>query len=510
MNTLNVPFLRRLQEANLESSTIRIAIDRDMVGLASTYREFQELEYWSGPKFDDDLASIPSGVARHEASHIDRIFHGISGTQFRWQSRDEQHIFEAEELRDIPAHFGDIIKYGCRYVHSIVDEATGRAFHFDGAIRAYSEEGMIERLDVDLARAGRHTEYTKLWRIDGDIPIHLWKSLLSDYFRDNRLVGEYLGAPSDDVAVPSAEVSVELDPVTKYVPYSMRAGTGVRVALSFHPDENPTTSERAVLSFDSLLIGETRSDYVEAWVVELAKAVFRSGGSLKIPPDLLLVSRRDSYVNLPLITHSIEGVSESIEKTLAGIRLLLDAFNRRRNDLVLSYTIAFPVDGKEVRMSVLGHAGDLENWLSNPLCVPPTDWPELAHWGDMVAEYLKNTYPISNNNPSLFETLMTSGILLMRRQPIEERFNFKYERTEKGIRFEMQVPEEENRLKEALASGDISPAMAFVQIASRCTHCRHEYRDCSCSKILDEGVAEEITEVKALPAFWTDRPVRWQ
>ena len=175
--------------------------------------------------------------------------------------------------------------------------------------------------------------------------------------------------------------------------------------------------------------------------------------------------------------------------------------------MLLSYTIAFPVDGKEVRISVVGHAVDLESWLCNPLCIPPTDRQELAVWGDMVAEYLRNTFPISNHNPSVFETLMTSGILLLRRQQVEERFNFKYERTEHGIRHGLHVPEEEIRLKEALVRGDIAASMAFVNIASRCTHCREEYRDCGCSNMLDENVGEEIIEARLLPAFWTDRPV---
>jgi hypothetical protein len=192
LNSLNAPFLERIQSFAGDQVDIRIAVDPDMVGLASTYRERGELEYWWGPKFDDNLASIPTGVTHHEAREYERLFHGISGTQFWWQSRRGEHILEVEELRDIPSVSANSAQYGCRYAHSIVQETTGQIVHFDGAVRMYSEGQMIERLMVDIAHSGRHTQYTKLWRVDGVIAIPVWKRLLSDYFRDNHLIGEYL------------------------------------------------------------------------------------------------------------------------------------------------------------------------------------------------------------------------------------------------------------------------------------------------------------------------------
>ena len=47
---------------------------------------------------------------------------------------------------------------------------------------------MIERLETDISKSGKKSNYQKLWRIDGEIEISVWKELLNDYFRDNRLV----------------------------------------------------------------------------------------------------------------------------------------------------------------------------------------------------------------------------------------------------------------------------------------------------------------------------------
>ena len=83
-------------------------------------------------------------------------------------------------------------KYACRYVHSMIDEETKLPYHLDGAMRIYDEEAFLERIETDISKAGKNTEYVKLWRIDGEIDIVLWKELLNDFYRDNHQVGEYL------------------------------------------------------------------------------------------------------------------------------------------------------------------------------------------------------------------------------------------------------------------------------------------------------------------------------
>jgi hypothetical protein len=206
-NSLNVPLLEQLHA--LEKSVVRprIALDPDMVGLAATYRPVLEHQYWWGPKFSEDLSSIEVGVTRHEATNVERFFHGISRTEFRWQSRKGEHIFEVEEVRNHETAAPASLPFGCRFAHAIVQEGSGELIHFDGAVRLYSEEQLLERLDSNLGEAGRDKEYRKLWRLDGGLPVPIWKRLLSDYFRDNYLVGEYLGAPPEARFGPAEHVA---------------------------------------------------------------------------------------------------------------------------------------------------------------------------------------------------------------------------------------------------------------------------------------------------------------
>ncbi len=510
LNTLNVPFLERIQGIAGDEVDIEIAIDTDMVGLASTYRERGELEYWWGPKFDDNLASIPTGVTHHEASEYERLFHGISGTQFWWQSRRGQHILEVEELRDIPSVSANSAQYGCRYAHSIVQETTGQTVHFDGAIRMYSEDQMIERLTVDIAHSGRHTQYTKLWRIDGVIAIPVWKRLLSDYFRDNHLIGEYLGAPAEEKRAPYADRSAEAQPLlTEYVPYSMTDGMGIRVALSYHPCVAGNTVERRAVSLDTLSSEDEHISFVESDAIELKKALERLNASLSIAEGISFLNCKDFYANLPLILHSEATLPESLYTTLDAIRMLVQAWNRKGFDKVVSYSVGFPVQDRECRISVLGHIADLEEWLSHPLSNPPTSQDGIRDWAEEVSSFLGRTFhEEAHDEPPLFDTLMTSGVLLIKRRAVEgAEYRSYYSDEHRALVCELAISKDEAAWPRALETETISVAPAILILDSRCTRCGLSYPDCSCSKLLDEGVAQEITEMRIAFPFWTDRPV---
>jgi len=514
LNSLNAPFLEQVQSLADDAVPTRIALDTDMVGLASTYREYVELEYWWGPKFDDNLASIPVGVTHHEANEYDCLFHGIQGTQFMWQSRHGQHLFEVEELRCVPPWAEAAVQYGCRYVHSIVQEATGEIIHLDGAIRMYSKDQMVERLNVDIAHAGRHTQYTKLWRIEGVKSIPIWKRVISDYFRDNRLIGQYFGAPAEEknALYTDRDQNAGADSVLlgELAPYSMAQGTGVRVALSYHPQPEDSSVERRIVSLDTLSSEGEHITIVELDGIEVRKALERLGSSLFVPEDVMFLACKDFYVNLPLILHSEASLPESLHNTLDAIRMLVGAWKRAGHDRVASYSVAFPVQDKEVRLSVLGHVADLEEWLSNPLSNPPMSQDKIRDWAEEVSAFLNESFPEAHDKPSLFKTLMPSGILLIDRKPIEgAQIQHYWSDEQRALKYELAIPKSEAALMKALEMREFSPAFAFLVLESRCSNCGLAYLDCGCSKLLDDGVGHEITKARIAFPFWTDRPV-WQ
>ncbi|HUI90377.1 MAG TPA: hypothetical protein VLX61_16790 [Anaerolineales bacterium] len=510
-NSLNYPLLTKVQDIGTSGVRARIALDLDIVGLAASFLgEMLELQYWWGPKFSEDLTSIPRGVTHYEASETDRVIFGISGMEFRWGIDHTHHIFEAEELRDVPSSTESNLEYGCRYVHSMIDTESRNVVHLDGAIRSYSEEKMIQRLGMSLDHAPRDTVYTKLWRVDGEISVPLWKSLISDYYRDNYLVGEYFGAEDDAVQARNEnKEKTEKNLVQKYVPYSMSSDSGVRVALSFsNVIEMGGTHSPRIIALDTISNGSVSQIYVENCGLELKKALKKHGVYLSVPTEIQYVSFKDLYANFPLIFHDGANIVQGLRLTLDAVRRLIQVWMAKGLDMVVCYKVGFPVDIERVAViSVIGHVKDMMNWLSSEHCYPPTSPDELGVWAEKVAAYLTQTFPGSADIPALSEVLMQTGVLLINRQHIDFG-NWTTERLEEEgeYRWGIRVPEENIEQVRSLEVAGVVPGFGFLIKESRCTRCGNEYRSCECSKMLDDNVAEQIRDFAPFP-FWTDRPL---
>lgn len=204
-NKLNEYLLQSFDQTDRELPAVipRLRLDPDLVGHAGSVRSMIELEHWHGPKFTDDIASIPSGSALHKADGRTREYEGVDRTHFWWKSPETRRepkgeltyrTFEVEELVEDQSPGLPDGMYGCRYAHAEYSPAVSAITHFDGAIRAYPEADYMARIDNMIDHAGKYSVYTKLFRFDGPMPVASWKRLLSDYFRGNPLIPEYLGA----------------------------------------------------------------------------------------------------------------------------------------------------------------------------------------------------------------------------------------------------------------------------------------------------------------------------
>lgn len=507
LNSLNYPLLNNLQELASMNSTAKVALDPDMVGLAKSYSgEKLELQYWWGPKFTDNFDNLSLGVTHHEGSESDRAFWGVSSTQFRWGSDGTNYIFEAEELRDTPTVSDYSNLYGCRYVHSIVDKSKGFVEHLDGAVREYTEDKMLGRLDVTLDKAPRDTQYTKLWRIDQLGDVSLWKRLLSDYYRDNYLVGEYLGGVDKEVVHIHENTSraTEKTLIEQFVPYSIQCNQGIRVAISFSNIENYSTDiPLAVIPLDRITTRNGNEPYIESLALELQKILKRTGVHLHIPDDTRFVSFRDFYVNFPLIYVSRQEHFRSVTDVITKI---INMWEEQAHDRVVCYRIGLPIASDRVaNFSFFGHVKDLKIWLENAHRYPPDDIEALRDWAEQVSTFLRDTYPVADDQPPLFETLMDSGVLSIDRKCVILG-NYEVQKTDEEFVYSIAVPEQYKDLAESLCKAGIVPGMGVLIERSKCTKCKEPYESCDCSKLFDQGVAQEILEMLPFP-FWTDKPL---
>jgi hypothetical protein len=207
-NKLNTYFLQSFEATAEECADlyVRLKLDPDILGHPASASNLIELEYWRGPLYSDDISAIPSGVTEHKADDRTRLYEGVDRTQIWWKAPEHRHVnglsagyrtFEVEELIENPAGGLGGDEFGCRYAHAEFSANEAAITHFDGAIRCYTGESYLKRIETSIDRAGKHAEYTKLFRLDGMLTIPHWKRLLSDHFRGNTLIPEYFGAPAE-------------------------------------------------------------------------------------------------------------------------------------------------------------------------------------------------------------------------------------------------------------------------------------------------------------------------
>jgi len=510
LNSLNTVFLDRFFEALKKNrSKGLIALDPDLIGLAGTQRQHFEHEYWWGPKFSDDLVSIPTGVTVHNAPEYERFFYSISSTEFWWQSRDDQHILEIEELRDRPGTLEDgSLLFGCRYVHSIVDEKNKSIVHLDGAIRGYIEEEMVSRLELKINNAGKRTLYKKLWRMDIPVAVNEWKSLISDYFRDNHLIGEYFGINAEEKDGRPRLINKDKSPdlVRKYVPYTIERGSGIRVGVSFHNLSQNISESLEAISTDSISIGNEKFAVLPSDAIEVAKACSRFNLQLRLPTDVRYIAFEDLYTDLPLLIAPARDTGVVIGKLMGLFRALVTSFVSRNQDRILSFTIGIPLVDRELRISVMGAIADILKWLESPCASIPLCMEDLHQWANKLGDYLASEFKSSNDSPRLGDIYNTSGIFFFERQPIQpSEYSVHYSEKERGLVYDLRIPAGQEDLAKALNDGKLELCCSFLIESSKCSRCKSEYRTCSCSKYLD-GVGQIVSSCQAAFAYISDRP----
>lgn len=507
-NTLNTALLSRLHDlAQDETLTVRIRLDRDLVGLRSTYQSPLEFAYWWGPKFDSDLLSIPPGNTRHQASERQRLFSGVHWTEFWWHEQNDLKTLECEEVLDIPSLGIGRDHYGCRYAHSIVDPDGGEPNHLDGAIRLYDDEKMLARLDRNMYDAGRQTEYVKLWRVDGRISVERWKELITHYYRDNELVGEYLGGVDDSDHMQPHILEPNADPLAAYVPCNMEPGQGVRVCVSYHPRSEEAVGPVQLEAFDTFGTDEERMKFVEGDTFEVVKLLRRDGIKVTIPADIGRLVFEDTCVNLAMIRHSGEDAVAAAQRTLTAIAILCNAWVERGDDRIVTFNITISYEDRDVRFSFAGHVRDLHQFLERRGTHLPDTPGDVPAWISATYQLLSELFPKIVDIPPIDRVLRMTGILLFERKKIDRDWymaNFDEETQAPCVNF--AIPRSQNDLVRLLENGQLTWCSGHVVEASTCSGCQQEYLACNCSKYLDGPVHQQMIEAPLVDFYWTNRP----
>ncbi|MDR0839992.1 MAG: hypothetical protein LBN26_01190 [Christensenellaceae bacterium] len=503
LNTLNEPFFELLQKCD-ERVNPRIAIDLNCIGLAGTQSQELEYSYWWGPKFNDDLSKIPDGVAVYKNEHYDGLLSDVLQTEFGWYRQDGIQTFECEEVTDIAnIDISSNEKYGCRFVHSMINADTGLPTHLDGAIRAYTTEEMVARLDQDIKHSGRHTGYTKLWRIDGDIESPLWKSLITNFYRDNMQVGEYFGGTDskldlrhtrrDNTLSSHADFSVK-----SFIPANMSAGDGVRISVKCVPLESfPDGYDILIRPAQIYMAKDGAKKFIEGDTVSIAKYLKQLGLNVRIP-FCARVATEDMVYNFPVFVCRDSFIANQVVECF---RRFSEAWKSNGDDRLLSYSIQVNYDNYCVQYSFAGHIDDFcDYYLSSQKNIPSSD-SDIPSWLNSLSEFLKSYHP-ANNSPSHADLRGKNGVLLFPKLLVNKKYIDKLEPDDVGVWAWLKLEKDQY---EVVRDNGIWICAMFEIKQSKCSVCGKSYEKCDCIKLLEANVTEEIVDANFLGVIWTNR-----
>ena len=501
-NTFNGELLDAIGKIDSSKISVKIKLDEDMVGLKSTYKRSIELAYWWGPKFNNDLSLISPGITRHEANEYQKLYSGISRTEFWWHEQDGLKTLECEEVLDIPSYGLGADAFGCRYLHSIIYPPQGDGIHIDGAIRKYDELKMIERLDKPISEAGRHTEYTKYWRIDGNISIEQWKELLTHNFRDNSLVGEYLGGVDENPFNTPQIVNTERPQIFKYVPSRMTESCGVRasVTISNLPPEEDRLDCLEIL--DTIGDDSTRIPYVECDAIEPIKMLRANGIFLSIPKNVARVTFNDTYTNFPPFLFFGENSLNKCNGLYNIYRSGIEMFNAKQDDRCVSFTIGFESGDSLVYLSLCGHVKPLGEFLNKTKDWIFSELNEISEWAGRIYEDVKKSSNTDPDIPEISNILQTSGILKFERIPLPAG-SYRLDKITKSL--EIAFSKDDDWIYGAMASRNIEVSETFIVHKSTCSICSNEYEECACSKFVNTKLCRNMDQVEFIGLNYTDK-----
>jgi hypothetical protein len=512
-NSINYHFFERVSELREKHSIkFKIAIDYDLIGVAEAYSPFMELEYWWGPKFSNDLSSIENGVTVHKTEEKEKSCHGIEKTEFWWTSRAGLKTLEIEEQNDSPSPaIND--KYGCRYIHSIVNESNNEIIHLDGAVRIYDIEKMVDRLDVDISNAGKNTEYVKLWRTDNLLDISAWKALINDYYRDNRLIAEYLGFNKEEEQqqhplqqlVPNLEESSILDddisdardnPFFKYVPYSMKEDDGVLVNISYLDSPNCDFSIGAE-KVDIILYPENKkSHYFDFASYDFFKLLKKKFSDFFIPQDVYYMAFQDEYTYIPLILHKESSLVDiTVEVFIDFLGKILESERRE----VISFSVSYPFEDNNILVSFIGDSNNLLKLFSSSLASFPRNREELHLWIDDLVKFQTQFNPRHKHRHDIIEL---SGILPIQRKPVKIPYEFR-KSPEGNLECRFEASHITSELSSLYESGKLHFSTSYIVHEVECYKCRDSYFKCDCAQ-----TGKIVKKFKPAGLFYTDRPIQ--
>lgn len=504
-NNYNFGFLEQLFEVYKSGNhSIKVRLEPNFIGYAPSWRKCHEYEYWYGPHYTDDIANIPDGLTRYQSGNIEKVYTNVQSTEFIWTKKADENLyqFEMEEVMKAEAPTMDKDTYGCRYLHSLYDLSKGEFCHFDGAIRSYDLEKIMTRIETPMDKMGHQAKYTKIFRLDGHLPLSMWKLLITQYLCSNFSVYDYFGIPR-----PFQEELNEkpVKSLQDYVPYPINKGDGIRLFVSYHQEEQYSTP-RCFCRFDEITLADGQKfASIDFSAIEVVKALRKIGVEISLPTGVKITRVADNVHNVPCIFHSdTNGCFKDINKTLDGIRLLVAQHVQNNDDEIYSFTIGWNMNGRSVTVSFMGHVADLRQWLSSFETIP-TKRKDFQKWEEKQNKYI---HKIGKDSPLPINAkhIVNDGVLYLRHRPIVKDVHIHDAATNERGEMYGRIETKDEVIGELWNAGQIHVAPLFMINGVNDMSTGESYCDSLNSMIFHE-TQYEVKDFEIVSYVWTTHPV---
>lgn len=455
LNNYNLEFLESFfSYLNSKDVSLKISIDEDFVGYAPSFLMPFEFEYIYGAPFDDDVSKIKQGPSCYDNTKEDHQYYQSLRTEYNWKWENGEFTFEMEDVNDycVP---GTLNKdYGCYYIHSQYDFANKAFKHFDGAVREYSDEEMLERIDQKLTESGKNKKYTKLFRLDGKISIHEWKDLILKFTYGLPSVYEYFGQHKPELHIGEEEPKPA---IYNYVPYKLNENDGVRLYVAFVPD-TLNNKKRWIDSFDEATTTDAKKyRVIEEKVKDLIQYLNNHNIPIEERQDCKYIDASDNYVNVPVIAHgNALTLQNDINQTWKGIKSYVVELSKNAKYMTYAFTLAWNMNGRRIQFGFAGNVVDLMKWMKKVQDIPVEE-TRFRKWLEQQSKAIHKDWPEARS----FEReklINEDGILYFKRRNV--LFDAEFEELKVNGENMLAIKTDNPELKELILKGMvfISPA----------------------------------------------------
>lgn len=494
LNTLNKPFLECFESINEFNLSKKISLDFDIIGLAKDQTEEIEYQYWWGPKFDNDLNKIPYGVTVFKNERFDYLLSPYKSTEFGWYEQDDKHTFECEELvEDINLIEGEGY-CACRFVHSMVNKEDVPC-HLDGAIRSYTLDEFCERQKINIKDFGRDSKYTKLWRIDHNLSVEKWKEVISNFYRDNMLIGEYFDGKDEKIIEPEKDKTKNQINTDSFIPYELTESDGILCNFSF-VEKGKIKDGYNIELVPMYTFGDKQC--VEKLTCTINKVINSKSLNIYIP-EIDYINFGDMIYNMPL--YKCKTLNDANQILCILKDFILKTYNKGKSFL---FSMSFQIVSDEEPNIIISFAAEntaFYKWFSSKeFVIFPEKNADIDEWLKKYYKLISKLFNVKSTR-KIFNYLDEKLVFLKRVEISNEKIN-NVENTEKGIKIFLNVSEEE---KKVLCQNRITTSAGFIEKEVICSCCGSDYHKCSCIAFEKENITLTINKLQLIGYFWTNR-----